>query len=79
MAAGEFCVILFKGSSHAVQAERKCMKAEINVRLIPVPREISSSCGVCLRIHSADRDAVELVMSETNCEFEEIRVIGFAE
>ena len=67
-----FCVVLFKSSGHAVQAERKCKKAGINVRLIPVPREISSDCGVCLRIHSVDKDATEIALSSADCEFEGI-------
>ena len=49
MAGDAFCVILFKSVSYALMAE-KVLKAEgIPFKLIPVPKEISSECGVCLR------------------------------
>ncbi len=72
----QFFVILFKSSSYAVQAERTCRKAGINVRLVPVPRELSSDCGICMRIHSADREATEQAMAAGRCDFERILPFG---
>jgi Protein of unknown function (DUF3343) len=44
-----FQVVLFKSVSHALKAE-KILKGEgIPFKLIPVPKHISSDCGVCLR------------------------------
>jgi hypothetical protein len=43
-------VILFASSSHALRAERVLREAAIEVKLIPVPRQLSSDCGLCLRI-----------------------------
>jgi hypothetical protein len=50
-------VILVHSTSHALRAENLLNRAEIRSRLIPVPRHLSSSCGVCLRIAAADREA----------------------
>jgi len=61
--AGEYCVVLFDSSSHAMQAEKRCKKAGINVRLLPVPKSISSNCGVCLRFFTNDRERVEEELS----------------
>jgi hypothetical protein len=45
----EFHVALFTSVSYALRAEKILKKAGIPCRLIPVPRHISSDCGVCLR------------------------------
>lgn len=36
--------------SHAIKGESVLMQAGIPCSLIPVPRTISSQCGVCLRV-----------------------------
>lgn len=44
------CVILFKSTSHVMRAERALGQVGVKCRLIPVPRELSSQCGICLRL-----------------------------
>ncbi len=39
---------LVPSANHAVQGERSLLVAGVACRLIPVPRDISSQCGVCL-------------------------------
>lgn len=59
-----FSVVLFESVSHAMQAE-KIMKAEnIPYKLIPVPRHLSSDCGVCIRFGTADRMRVEQLLAD---------------
>lgn len=41
-------VLTFSSSHHALKAEKVCKDAGISVSLIPLPREISADCGVCL-------------------------------
>jgi len=41
---------LVPSASHAVKGESALTRAEIPCALIPVPRTISSQCGVCLRV-----------------------------
>ena len=43
-------VISFPSSHYAFQAEKACQDANLPVLLIPLPREISSDCGVALLI-----------------------------
>lgn len=53
-----FLVILFVSVSHALKAE-KILKGEgIPFKLIPVPRHLSSDCGVCLRFPGGFRGRV---------------------
>jgi hypothetical protein len=54
----EYVALLFNSVSHAMMAE-KILKAEgVSNKLIPVPRHISSDCGVCLRIERVDENRV---------------------
>lgn len=55
-------LFLVPSANHAVQGERALLGAGIPCRLIPVPRHLSSQCGVCLSVEVADgpRAAVAL-------------------
>jgi hypothetical protein len=50
-------VLLLGSTSHALRAEKVLRRAGTPCKLIPVPRHLSSDCGVCLRIAQADRAA----------------------
>jgi len=43
-------VILFPSIHFALRAEKLVKAKGISYKLIPVPRHLSSDCGVCLRI-----------------------------
>ena len=45
----DFLVALFSSVSHALAAERRLKKAPVPHKLIPVPKKISSNCGICIR------------------------------
>jgi hypothetical protein len=51
-------VILFKAVSYALKAEKILKKEDLPHKLIPVPKHISSDCGVCLMIHHDVKDQV---------------------
>ena len=51
-------VILFKAVSYALKAEKILKKEGIPHKLIPVPKHISSDCGVCLMVHRNVKDNV---------------------
>jgi hypothetical protein len=42
-------VVLFQSISGALRAEKLLIKEGIAYKLIPVPRHLSSDCGVCIR------------------------------
>ena len=44
-------VILFHTNSAALRAEKILLKAGLQAKLIPTPREFSSDCGIALRLH----------------------------
>ena len=55
----EFGVVLFHTTSAALRAEKVLNRAQLTTKLIPVPREFSSDCGIALRFAWAQREDVE--------------------
>jgi hypothetical protein len=55
-------VILFSSTAHALMAEKIAKTQGFPCKLIPVPRHLSSDCGVCLRFNAEDRDALEAAL-----------------
>jgi hypothetical protein len=49
-------VILVYSTSYALRAEKFLKSAGIICKLIPVPRHLSSDCGVCICIASSDKN-----------------------
>ncbi|MDY0186955.1 MAG: DUF3343 domain-containing protein [Syntrophus sp. (in: bacteria)] len=50
----KYVVFLFPSVSYVLKAEKILKDQGIDLKLIPVPRHISSDCGVCIRV-DADR------------------------
>lgn len=61
-----YSVILFLSANHAVRAESILLKKSINCKMIPVPRNISSDCGVCVRLSRQDKDQALKLLSKLN-------------
>lgn len=40
-----YCVMTFHSTHHALNFEKALKKEGIDIRLMPVPRQVSSSCG----------------------------------
>jgi hypothetical protein len=56
-------VILFDSVSSALLAEKILKKHDLPFKIIPVPRHISSDCGVCIRFSSPERDRIESALA----------------
>jgi hypothetical protein len=55
----EYLVILFDSVHHALRSEKILKELGIPHKLIPVPRHISSDCGICLRFVPSIRNRIE--------------------
>lgn len=51
-----YTIILVHSTSRAMRGEHLLTRAGIDCKLIPVPRMLSSDCGVCIRVHLADKE-----------------------
>lgn len=72
MLAGKHAVVLVYSTSYAIRAEKILHQAGISSKLIPVPRHLSSNCGVCLRIERTDKEAARQALEAVKLEIEGI-------
>ena len=68
----QYFVMLFKSVSYALKAEKILHREGMPHKLIPVPKHISSDCGICLRFEPAIRSKIEAALLN-KVEIEEIR------
>ena len=67
-----FGVILFASTHFAIRAEKLVQEKGFIVKLIPVPRHLSSDCGVCLRFSWKQKDEIHGFLEEEGVKTEEI-------
>ena len=67
-----FRVLLFRSVQHALKAEKILKDQGVAFKLIPVPKHISSDCGICLRF-TADSEQQILQALKGKVETGEIR------
>ncbi|MBC7226614.1 MAG: DUF3343 domain-containing protein [Thermoflexales bacterium] len=67
-----YAVILVPSTSHALRAEKILRSAGIECKLIPVPRHLSSDCGVCVRIPRPAREAACAALEQARLEIESV-------
>lgn len=75
MTQPEYAVILVPSTSHAMRLEKLLRDEGIACKMIPVPRHISSDCGVCVRILRQEVDAARRVMDGAHIEVEGIHSV----
>jgi hypothetical protein len=68
----QYAVILVYSTSYALRAEKVLAEAGISCKLVPVPRHLSSDCGVCVRIERADQQAALQALQAARVELEGI-------
>ena len=67
-------VILFKAVSYALKAEKILKKEGLPHKLIPVPKHISSDCGVCIRFEPGIKSKIEAALFN-KVDVEELRTL----
>jgi bacterioferritin-associated ferredoxin len=72
MSGAGYAVILVYSTSHAMRIEKLLAEREITCKLIPVPRQISSDCGVCIRILRAHVEAARATVEAAKIEIQGI-------
>jgi hypothetical protein len=72
----EYSVILVHSTSHAVKAEQVLARAGIASKLIPVPRQISSDCGSCIRVERLHVQRAQHEMESAGLEVDGVHDIG---
>ena len=60
----QYSVVLFYSTSSALYAERLFKKMGMSVKPIPVPRHLSSDCGICIRFERSDEAKIKQILDE---------------
>ena len=63
-------VVTFYTTSAAMEAEKACLAAAVPGRIIPVPRQITSDCGLGWRTPPETRPQVEALFTSLDLEVE---------
>jgi hypothetical protein len=69
-------VILFASTHFAIRAEKLAKGKGFAVKLIPVPRHLSSDCGVCLRFSWEQKREIEDTLNQAGLQMEGIYCLG---
>ena len=65
-------VMLVDSASHAIRIEKTLVGCNLPCKLIPVPRHLSSDCGVCVRILSENKNKIERLLLENKIRIQSI-------
>jgi hypothetical protein len=60
----EYSVVLFHSTAHAIRAEKVLVRAGLQIKMIPTPRQLSSDCGMALRFDRMEEARVAAVLAE---------------
>ena len=63
-----YCIATFETTHMAILFEKTCKKAGLSVRIVPVPRYISASCGLACRFSLQDEARVRDLATENSIE-----------
>lgn len=56
----EYYILAFDTTADAMQGE-KLLKDKFNIAIMPVPREISSGCGLSIRFQEQEPDEIAII------------------
>jgi len=68
----QYGVILFPSVHLALRAEKLVKEKSLVSKLVPVPRHLSSDCGVCLRFSWDQKKEIEETLNQSGVQTEDI-------
>ncbi|MDO5688934.1 MAG: DUF3343 domain-containing protein [Tissierellia bacterium] len=69
-------IITFHTVSEVLRFETMLKREQIKVKLMPVPRQFSSSCGLCGKVAEEDLERIKELAASENVEFDQIYEFG---
>jgi len=76
MSDEEKCILTFESVHQALRAEKVLLEAGFSVIVLPVPREISSDCGIAIKFSCEEEMRVKTVLEEQKVRIEGIHQLG---
>jgi hypothetical protein len=68
----KFIIISFESTHMAIKSEKLLLKNNHHAKIIPVPREITASCGLALRVKVDDYEVSKNILEEN-----QVKISGF--
>ena len=65
-----YFVALFYSTSAVLRTEKLCKERNLKVKPVPVPRHLSSDCGICLRFEHDKESEVRKILDENKVEIQ---------
>lgn len=65
-------LFLFENTRAVIKAEKLCRENGIHCKIIPVPREISSECGMALEINNEFSGKIKQILDKTELTYKVI-------
>lgn len=62
------CIATFNITSMAIMFERACRKEKLDVKVVPVPRQLSASCGLACSYNCSDEERIKEICGSRNIE-----------
>lgn len=60
----DYLYMIFKSMTHVLTAERAARKSKIACRMVPIPRNISTDCGMCISVKAEDGESFLAAVKE---------------
>lgn len=70
-----YCVVTFHVTQHALIFEKELKKNHFTVKLMPTPREISTSCGTSAMVACSDKEKILNLCHERSIPIDEFHKI----
>ena len=71
-------IVSFHTTADAIMMERLCKAGSVPGRLIPVPREISSGCGLAWCSEPDEEDRLKVIMKQAGISEKQLVLLGVA-
>ena len=68
----QYNYMTFKSVSYAMKVEATLKNCGVNFKIIPVPRSISSSCGLCVRFYKKDMENLKEIICKNSLVYDNI-------
>ncbi|MBI5443980.1 MAG: DUF3343 domain-containing protein [Deltaproteobacteria bacterium] len=65
-------LFIFHSVHKVMKAEKALKRAGLDVRLMPVPRQLSSQCGLAILFFLRDREEATIALEAEGCPFVEL-------
>ncbi len=65
-----YCVVTFENTGQALAFEKTLKKCGYDIKLMPVPRQVSSSCGTSARVPCNKKEEILSICNENHLEID---------